>query len=230
MKSILNHLIELLFPRLCQGCGQKLLSDEEYVCVECLIKLPRTNYSFIRENPLEQLFSGRILFQRIASFSYFAKDGVLQNLVHQLKYDNQPELGVFLGRLAYREMECSGFFQGIDYLLPVPLHPKKLKLRGYNQSFQLAKGISAESGIAIDTESLQRIVNNPSQTTKSRMERWENVSGIFEMTPVAVKLKHKHVLLVDDILTTGSTLEASAKALLQTKGTKISVFVLGSAI
>lgn len=225
---ILNDFLQLFFPRLCVSCERKLVDGEELICLDCIQNLVRTRYAWERDNPLEELFSGRIPFKKIASFAYFAKEGILQQIIHALKYRGKPQLGEILGKLAYRDTKSSDFFTSIDVLIPVPLHPKRIRKRGYNQSFHFAKGLSNFSGIALSSDNLVRIVNNPSQTTMSRTQRWKNVDGIFSvMHPEA--FCEKHILLVDDILTTGSTLEACAKVLLEKcNGVKISIFVIGS--
>ncbi len=227
--TIWSDFLQLFFPRVCVACERKLLDGEQFLCLECLHMLPRTDYVNRSDNPLEKLFSGRIPFKRVASFAYFTKEGSLQNIVHELKYGNNPELGDFLGQLIYRECGTSNFFDSIDCIVPVPLHPKRLKKRGYNQSYHIAKGLADASGIALVADQLARTVNNPSQTTLNRTERWANVDGIFSVKNSEMFVG-KHILLVDDILTTGSTIESSAKQLLKCKGLIVSILTLGSTI
>jgi ComF family protein len=227
--SLWSDLFQLLFPQLCASCDHKLTDGESFVCLGCLHRIPRTGYSGQRDNPLERLFAGRLPFERVASYAYFSKEGMLQKMVHELKYGDNPGLGEFLGQLSYREMSGGGFFESVDLLVPVPLHPKRLKKRGYNQSFHIAKGISSSSGIPVLEGILTRTINNPSQTSLSQTERWANVDGVFSVkNPQA--FAGKHILLVDDILTTGSTLESCARRMLTETQLKISVLVLGSTI
>lgn len=227
--SIWTDFLHLFFPQTCVVCAKKLLGDEKHLCLLCLFALPRTDYVNLRENPLEVLFTGRLPFERIASFADFSKEGSLQKIVHELKYADNPELGEFLGRLIYAECGTSDFFQSVDFLVPVPLHPKRLKKRGYNQSYHVAKGLSEGLGLPVVADNLIRSINNPSQTTLSRTQRWSNVKDIFSVVhPEA--FCGKHVLLIDDILTTGSTIEACAHQILRSKGCRISILTVGSTI
>lgn len=227
--SLWSDLIQLFFPRLCVSCRKKLVGSEAFLCLECLHALPRTNYVNKPDNPLEVLFAGRLPFERVASYAYFSKEGMMQKIVHELKYESRPELGEFLGQLMARELESSSFFNSIDCIVPVPLHPKRLKQRGYNQSFHLSKGIADHFQIPLDAIHLIRKVNNASQTKLSRVQRWENVDGIFSVIEKTA-FDGRHVLLVDDILTTGSTIESCAKSILDCQDSKISILTLGSTI
>lgn len=226
--TILNDFLNLFFPRLCIVCDQRLIHAEEYICLSCLHKLPKTNYCNINNNKLEEQMFGRFPFERIASFSYFTKGGILQPLIHELKYGNKPLLGHFLGKISGEQLLCSSFLNSVDYLIPVPLHPKREKYRGYNQSLKIAEGISTCCNIPIRSDNLIRIIDNPSQTLQSQQGRWLNTECIFHLVS-PLEIEGKHILLIDDILTTGSTIEACVKELInRTNQLKISVFAVGS--
>ncbi|NDW08787.1 ComF family protein [Dysgonomonas sp. 520] len=228
MKNIFNSLLNLFFPPMCVACEKYLSDGEKFLCLNCLEKLPKTNFYKQADNSVEQLLAGRVPFIRIASHIYFEKGGMLQPIVHELKYKSNPDLGIWLGKLCGKDLQNTLFLKTIDYIVPVPLHPKRERKRGYNQSFLLSQGLSSQTGIPINDQAIERIVNNKSQTSKSKTERIENVSGIFSLKETA-GLVGKHFLLVDDLLTTGATLEECAKTILQIPESKISIFTLGCA-
>lgn len=224
-KSILNFL----FPPLCVVCQKRLLESEEHICIECLSSLPRTDYHNQEENRLEEFLGGKFIFNRAAAFCYFYKSGGLQKIVHEFKYKNNPELAFYMGKLYGTELKDSDFLHNIDYLIPIPLHPKRQKKRGYNQAEEICKGISQATGIPVCTSAISRTVNNPSQTKHSRIERWENVKDIFATTNNP-SLKDKNILLVDDVITTGSTIEALAKCFSKDELPIINVAAIGMAM
>lgn len=227
---ILNDLLNLFFPDLCLSCKNRLVGGEQFICIACLDRLPRTNYHNVKDNKLEQLFAGRFPFRRAAAFAHFVKGGTLQGVIHDLKYNNNPKLGVYLGKLCAKEIRNSSFITHIDYLIPIPLHPKREKQRGYNQALMIAEGISSETKIPVLSTALERVVNNKSQTQKSRFERWSNTADVFGVQHPEI-LKEKHILLVDDVITTGSTIESCAKTILDNcDNTTISVLSIGVAI
>lgn len=228
MKRIFHDFLSLFFPNLCVVCSRKMGEGEKHICLECLSLLPKTNYHLQPGNRLEEFFAGRIPFERIAAYTYFVKGGSVQHIIHELKYKNNPDIGSFIGQLCGEGMKGSDFLSSIDYLVPVPLHPKREKKRGYNQSMEICRGISEMTGIAIDSSTLVRIVNNPSQTKHSRFDRWSNVEGIFGLSDKKI-FRGKHILLVDDIITTGSTLEACAQEILKVENSKVSIFTFGTA-
>ena len=208
----LHSILNLFYPRVCAACGEVLLKDEETVCLKCRFLLPKTGYENHADNPLAQSFYGRVRFHAVTACYFFAKSGKVQHLIHQLKYKGNKEAGVFLGQQLGETIKDAPLFQGIDYLIPVPLHPKRERKRGYNQSLMIARGISEVTGIAIGDKYLVRAINTATQTKKSSEERFKNVKDIFEVR-FANELKGKHVLLVDDVLTTGATLESCAHQL-----------------
>lgn len=228
IKDWLYSFISLLFPRCCVVCGRSLAKGEECICAMCNINLPRTNYHLQKDNQVEQLFWGKIPLERATSFFFYRKGSDFRQILHQLKYGGQKEIGAIMGRYMASELSASGFFQGIDVIIPVPLHKRKQRIRGYNQSEWIARGISAVTGICIDTEVIVRQKHTETQTRKSAFERWENVDGIFALHH-ADSLKGKHVLVVDDVLTTGATTVACASRLVGIEGVRISVLTLAVA-
>ena len=228
MKNIIHNFLSLFFPDLCVVCKDRLSEGEAHICSNCLILLPKTNFHLQPDNRLEQFFAGRVPFERIAAYAYFLKGGSIQNIVHELKYNRNPEIGNFIGKLCGENIKDSDFASSIDLLIPVPLHPKREKQRGYNQSLEICKGISEITQIPVDSSTLIRTVNNQSQTKNSRFDRWKNVEDIFTLTNIE-SFQNKHILLVDDVITTGSTLESCAKEILKSEGVKISIFAVGTA-
>ncbi|MGQ7871414.1 ComF family protein [Sunxiuqinia sp. sy24] len=231
MSNISNYVhafLELFYPRLCLVCGEKLITMEKYLCLKCLLHLPRTNFHDEPENAMEQLFYGRVPIQRATAYFDFKKGSPYQKILHQLKYRGMKELGEYMGAQYALELQNSEFIGAVDLICPVPLHPKKERKRGYNQSYHLAKGLSDKLGIPIEREALIRRKFSSTQTKKGRYERWENVEDIFELhQPEA--FAGKHVLLIDDVVTTGATLEACAATILQNCPAKISILTLAIA-
>ena len=208
----LGHLINLFYPRVCVACGETLLKNEDTVCLKCRNLLPRTGYENNPDNPLAQMFYGRASFHAVTACFFFAKSGKVQHIIHQLKYKGNKEAGLFLGQQLGESLKEAPLFQGIDYLIPVPLHPKREKQRGYNQSLMICRGINEVTGIPIGDKYLIRGVYTETQTHKSADDRFKNVKDIFELRH-ADELQGKHLLIIDDVLTTGATLESCAHAL-----------------
>lgn len=226
--TLIHDIVSLFFPRVCPGCGNLLYKNEEVLCLRCLANLPKTNFHKIRENAVEEIFWGRIKINHAVSFLYFAKDGLTQNIIHNLKYKGNQQLGVLMGKLYGLELKTAGIFDDLDVIIPVPLHWKKLKKRGFNQSETFGKGLSTSLGIPQRPELLARKVNTATQTKKTRAERLDNVSGVFEVTDKPF-LENKHVLIVDDVITTGATIEATATTLLEIPGVRVSFASIGFA-
>ncbi len=225
---MLNDFISLFFPNNCSCCNQVLKKGENYVCVICQTELPRTNYINQKDNPVSKLFWGRV--ELIYGFStfHFGKHGRLQDLIHDLKYKNATGIGLFLGQQVGQEIKDSLPPNTFSYVIPVPLHPKKKLQRGYNQSTFLAEGISEVCGVPMNEKIIIRQVETTSQTRKSKFERWENVEDIFKI--IDARHENKHFLLVDDVVTTGSTLESCALELLKIPGSKVSIAVAASGL
>lgn len=229
LRSYLDGFLTLAYPHLCPGCGKSLTGSENILCRCCTNNLPRTGFEWSNENPAFQSFWGRVPVEMAASVFYYRKGELLPRLIHQLKYKNRKDVGLFLGRLTGRLIKASPLFPAPEVVVPVPLHPRKLRIRGYNQCELLANGIAEETGLPVNTGALVRDIHNPSQTRKGRFERWENVSGIFRVTnPVA--LENKHILLVDDVITTGATLEACCLPIVKIPGSSVSIITVGYAV
>ena len=221
----ISDLKELLFPRYCKVCGQRLMRSEQHLCLGCLLDLPRTHYEQQPENLLMQHFLEWPEVVRATAYFYYYKEGKYSGLIHHLKYYDHPEVGTYFGRLAANELRQSGFFDDIDLIIPVPLSKKKQRKRGYNQCDYIARGISEATGIAVETRCIERTIDTDTQTRKGSAERWKNTEGVFHVTESTL-FKNKHVLVVDDVSTTGSTLHACISALLTVPGVHISVFAL----
>ncbi len=224
----LTDLLNLFFPNLCQACGQSLIKNEKIICLSCLFKLPKTNFHIHEDNPISQIFLGRVNINTATSFLFFNKGGNVQKLIHQLKYKGNTETGLFLGELLGSDLKKSSLYSNIDIIVPVPLHQKKLHKRGFNQSEIIAEGMSKTMNLPVNTNSFYRLENTETQTKKSRYTRWENVKNKFGVLN-SEKLEGKHILLVDDVLTTGATLESCANSLLEIPQTTISIVTLAYA-
>lgn len=231
MKRIANHivsgLLDVFYPQLCAGCGRSLAKQESVLCMHCLLDLPVTNFNHIPNNILYQKIAGRTAIQNAAAYAYFSKDGLLQHLIHQFKYQQQKKIGVLLGELFAGEIRDLNWVKQTDIMVPIPLHRQKFRKRGYNQSQIIASAMSTVLSKPVANNALIRIINNSSQTNKSRAERLSNVNNIFAIEQVNA-LKGKHVLLIDDILTTGATMEACSN-LLRSVAASVSIAVLGIA-
>lgn len=225
----IDDLKELLFPRYCKVCRRRLMHSEQHLCIHCLLELPRTHYERDPNNLLMQHFMEWPEVIRATAYFYYYKEGEYSSLIHHLKYKDHPEVGTYLGRIAAMELKESGFFDGIDLIIPVPLSKKRYRQRGYNQCDYIAKGISKVTSIDISNKSIERMVNTDTQTAKGRMDRWKNTEGIFRIKD-ATTLTGKHILLVDDVATTGATLHACTSALLTVPGVRVSVFALTKAM
>lgn len=217
-----QDFLSLFYPRICVVCGNSLVRNEEILCTYCKFKLPKTNFHLIRDNPVNRLFWGRVQVEAATALLHFFKGGQVQRLMHHLKYKNRKDVGVFLGKLLAMELKKSFLFTGLDIIVPVPLHPRKQKIRGFNQSELICRGLSQALNLELNTGDLQRIKHVSSQTRKSRYDRWLNVGEVFAVKdPLA--LSGKHILLVDDVVTTGATLEACVAALRKNPQTKVSI-------
>lgn len=219
--NFINSILELFYPSVCAACGHSLFHWEQLVCTRCRSFLPKTGYAMIEDNPLARIFYGRVRLKAVTACFFFSKEGKVQHLIHELKYRGNMDAGVFLGQELGKTIQEAPLFQGLDFLIPVPLHPKREKERGYNQSLMIAQGVSEVTGIPIGSGFLTRSVNTATQTHKNKEERWRNVKDIFVLHH-AEKLENKSVLLIDDVLTTGATLEACALTLSKVPGITIS--------
>ena len=221
-------LVRLFYPKHCVVCGAVLQDGEEAICLKCNMDMPRTGFHLEEGNPVERMFWGKLPVRRASSYLYYRKGSGYARILRVLKYGGRRDVGIVFGRFMGEDLQASGFFQGIDVIVPVPLHPRKRKARGYNQSECIARGLSAVTGIPVDAASVKRLKHTDTQTHKSAYERWENVAGIFELEHPE-KFAHMHILLVDDVLTTGATLTACADAFAGTEGVSISILTLALA-
>ena len=227
--SILNGLAHLFYPRLCEGCSKALVANEKVLCISCSLELPETGYHDVPDNETALRFAGRVPFAHATSLAYFTDDGLLQHLVHGLKYKGKKETGYYLGHRLGHCLLQTDWGQTIDVIIPAPLHPAKKAKRGYNQSMLIADGLAAALKKPASDQLLERTRNTQSQTNKTRAQRVDNMKGAFRINKHS-GLKGKHILLCDDILTTGATLEACALALLMEENVKISIATIGIAI
>ncbi len=225
--SLWSRVLDFVSPRLCAVCGSRLSVTEHALCSACCLRLPRTGFCLRPyDNPVAQAFWGQADVERAASFFYFEPHSEVSRMIYSLKYKGRPDIGVALGRLAAGEFMAAGFFDGVDVIVPVPLARKRLRERGYNQSAEVAAGVSSLTGIPVDERSVCRKAFKTSQTKLGRWERLGNVSGLFEVRRQE-RLLGKHVLLVDDVFTTGATIMACASAVAAVPGTTVSIMTLG---
>lgn len=218
----------MFYPKLCLSCGRNIPASQDICCVSCLYRLPKTNFHLDRENFFTEHFWGRIPVHSGAAMYYFAKKSRTQKLIHNLKYKNKPFIGLKLGQRYGLSLKESPYFNSVQLILPVPLHPHKKKIRGYNQCDPFAEGLSKSMGIPWYAHALRRMERTETQTQKSRLDRFENVRLAFQVAQPKL-LEGKHILLVDDVLTTGATLEACALQILKVPGTKISFATIAMA-
>lgn len=216
----INDFMGLFYPRLCNGCRRALLHDEECICSFCRFELPETNLHKQRENSVSRVFWGRADIETATSLFYFQKGSKVQNLIHQFKYKGRTEVGDYMGRRLGNQLKNEPLWEAIDLVVPVPLHPVKQHKRGFNQSEVFARGISETFKKQMDVNNLVRITKTDTQTRKNRFNRWENVESVFFVSKPE-RLRGRNILLVDDVITTGSTLEACTQKLKAVKGVRV---------
>ena len=227
--SFWHRLLDLISPRLCVVCGQRLTVSEETICARCNLHLPRTDFHLDPyENEMAKLFWHQIPIERATALFYYEAHAETANILYELKYKDHPEIGEVMGRLMAKELQPSGFFDGIDGIVPIPLAKKRQRQRGYNQSLEIARGVSEITSLPIYNKVVRRIAFEGSQTNKGRWERNENVENVFELTDETA-INGKHLLIVDDVVTTGATVLACAKELCKAHNVKFSVLALGYA-
>lgn len=222
IKNLANDFIGLIYPRICACCGNSLWKHEVIICTSCDFRLPRTNFHLETDNPASRTFWGRAEIENATAFFFFNKGNRVQRLIHLLKYKGRKDIGVFIGEMHGRILRQTPVYGTAEIILPVPLHKKKLMKRGYNQSEQYAIGLSKAMKIPQDPYILGRTHFTETQTKKSRYGRWRNVEGLFGVDNGS-QLEGKHVLIVDDVITTGATLEACIAAIADIPGVRISV-------
>ena len=228
VKSLFTGIAHLFYPRICAVCNTDLIEAERVICLSCLYQMPLTRFWTETDNPVAQTFWGRVEVENACAYFFFAKGSKYRPLLHQLKYKGKREIGVELGLVFGQVLAKSDLYKGIDYVVPVPLHPKKLRIRGYNQAEAIAEGLAKSMDSKLSTKHLVRKEFTQTQTRKSRAERVKNVAEAFGLN-CSGELKGKHLLLVDDVITTGATLEACAARLLTIEGCRVSVAALAYA-
>jgi len=216
LPNIINDINTVLLPRLCFGCNARLYRGEQILCTLCRDQLPLTEFNFLEENRLDRTFYGRIEIKKAASFLYYHETGLVKNLIHYLKYKNQPQVGYFLADWYGSILKEDSGLPCIDYVIPVPLHPRKLNKRGYNQVAGFGERLAYHLQAKYADDILLKASHTRTQTRKSRIIRWQHQKPLFTVSKKDA-LKGKKLLLVDDVVTTGATLEACVMALYQCK-------------
>ena len=225
--SFWHRLLDLISPRLCVVCGQRLTVSEDVICTKCNLHLPRTDFhQDPYENEMAKLFWHQIPIERATALFYYESHAETANILYELKYKDHPEVGEVMGRLMAKELQASGFFDGIDGIVPIPLARKRQRQRGYNQSLEIARGISEITSLPIYNKVVRRKAFEGSQTNKGRWERNENVEGVFELKDASA-IQGKHLLMVDDVVTTGATVIACVQELCKADNVRVSVLALG---
>jgi ComF family protein len=226
--SIVNDVIGLFYPRTCGGCGVHLMTHEQNLCLICLTGLPKTYYWDYPTNPVEKLFWGKLNVTSACAFLHFVKESKVQNLLHRFKYEGKSGIGFELGKAFAQILQEKNWFSDVDVVIPIPLHISKEMRRGYNQSAYIADGMGEVIDVKVRNHALKRILASESQTRKSRFARTENVNQVFELSNID-SVKGKNVLLVDDVITTGSTLEAAGNTILRAGASKLYIATIAIA-
>ena len=224
LRQIPAALLHFLFPHICCGCGSDILPGTSTLCFRCMASLPVTGFEPHPSNPVEKLFWGRLPFYAASAHFYFTRDSLMQHLMHQLKYRNNRELGIQLGRLMGEQILKSGRFPA-DALVPLPLFPAREKKRGYNQALLLCEGISKATRLPVLDQLVTRPEHTETQTKKGRIARWKNIEGKFCLAN-SKGAKGRHLMLVDDVITTGATLESCGNTLLEAGNVTLSIAAL----
>lgn len=227
-RNYLSDFVSLLFPELCAACHESLMANEHLICTTCIYDLPYTNFHLQADNIVARQFWGKIPLEAAYTLFYFNKGGKIQNLMHQFKYKGPKQIGNTLGRIAGEQLIKNDIFNSVDFIIPVPLHKKRLQQRGYNQSACFAEGLAQKLNALVEIDNLIRPKATETQTHKSRFERFENMREVFTIVN-SERLTNKHILLVDDVITTGSTLEACGARLLEIPGLKLSIATIAYA-
>jgi ComF family protein len=227
--DLLRGFLQLLYPRLCVACGAELPGPASCFCLRCRLKLEPTNLHLQKENEFTDRFWGRLPVEAATAMYRFHRRSPIQHALHGLKYRNRPDIGVLLGRELGQKLRTADGFAEVEIIVPVPLHPAKERTRGYNQSACFARGLGETLVKPVAVNALLRRQNTGSQTRKKRLERFSNVETVFAVASSA-PIKGKHVLLADDVLTTGATLEACARALLEAGAARVSMATIAIAM
>lgn len=222
MIKTFQSLLHIFYPYVCTGCGSDVIDNKALLCLKCLSTLPTTQFTDKADNPVEQKFYGRIPVKNATSAYFFTKNSLIQHLMFQLKYRGNKDIGYLLGQFLGEHLANSVRFENVDAIIPLPLNKRREKVRGYNQATIISKGIATAFNKPILENALIRKVNTATQTKKDRLSRWENMKEVFSIADHS-SLQHKHVLLVDDIITTGASLEACGAEILKAEGTTLSI-------
>ena len=222
LRNYCTDLLHLCFPHNCEGCGSDIVKDDQFLCARCVHRMPSTRFFSTPGNAVEKLFYGRLPLSNASAAFYFTKSSLLQHLVTQLKYKNNKEAGYFLGRMMGLVLRASTRFNEVDMLVPLPLHPEKEHSRGYNQAMLICEGISEIWKRPIEKQAVARTQFTETQTQQNRLSRWQNMEGVFALKE-AERIRGRHILLVDDVITTGATLEACGAAILRAGNCSLSI-------
>lgn len=223
-----SDFLSLIFPNTCVSCMNYLYKGESFLCTKCKYDLPKTNYHLEHENVLMKRFWGKVPISYALSYLKFIKGGSVQKILFSIKYEGMKDGARVLGLWFGLDLSKEGYDKKFDLILPVPMHKKKLKIRGYNQSDFFAEGLAEAMQVNYSSALFERVSENTSQTKKSRFERWLNVKDIYKLKD-AEAVKDKHVLLADDVITTGATFEACAKELFDNGAREVSIIAIASA-
>lgn len=218
----------MFYPHICTGCGSDFVSKNNLLCLKCIESLPLTNFASHANNPIEKIFWGRIPIIAAHSEFYFSKESLIQQLIHQLKYKNNISIGLYLGKVMGKTLLESNRFNDINALIPLPLYADKEHKRGYNQAEIICNGVSEIMNIPVINNNVIRKLHTDTQTKKHRTERWENVADSFAVKNKA-QLAGKKLLLIDDVITTGATLEACGHTILAVNNINLSIATLAHA-
>ncbi|WP_026260466.1 ComF family protein [Segetibacter koreensis] len=229
LKSSIPDFVHLFFPHVCIGCGTDILDDQHQLCLRCLSDLPVTNFFSQPNNPVEKKFYGRMPVKNGGAGYFFTKDSLLETLIYELKYKGNKDIGIYLGQILAKFLTASSRFDEVDVLVPLPLNPKREKKRGYNQASAICTGISSAWKKPVIDKAVIRKVYTETQTQRGRVTRWENMEGVFAISDSSA-IKNKHILLVDDVITTGASLEACGSEILKVAGTTLSIATLAATV
>ena len=229
LKKSLDHLSHLFYPHICTGCGSDVIANTEQLCLHCVNDLPVTNFFGAPGNPVEHIFYGRIPVVQAAAGYFFTKESLLQHLILQLKYRGNQDIGFYFGKLVGQLMLANDAFTLVDAMVPLPLNPRREKMRGYNQATAICNGIASVTNLPVIDKVVVRKIYTETQTHMGRINRWENMDGVFKVKDETM-LQGKHLLLVDDVVTTGATLEACGAEILKVPGSSLSIATLAYAI